>query len=51
MATKLGQKSRRCKFRMMMTFIEVKGQQMSSTVNYALWPPNLVRRTADASLG
>ena len=26
MATKLGQKSGRCKFRMMVTFIEVKGQ-------------------------
>ena len=31
--------------------MEVKGQQRSSIVNYALWLPNLVRRIADASLG
>ena len=34
---------------MMMTFVEKKGQQRSNTVNNALWLPNLVRRTADAS--
>ena len=37
MATKLGQKICWCKFLMMMTYIEVKGQQRSRIVNYALW--------------
>ena len=41
MATKLGQKNRWCKFRMIMTFMEVKDQQRSNVVNYALWLPNL----------
>ena len=50
-ATKLSPKNRWCKLRMMMTFMEVKGQQRSSIVNYALWLPNLVKRTADASWG
>ena len=45
--TKLGQKNRRCKFMMMMTFMEVKDQQRSNIVNYA---PNLVRGIPDASL-
>ena len=35
MATKLSQKNRWCKFRKMMTFMEVKGQQRSRIVNYA----------------
>ena len=34
MATKLGQKNRWYKFKMMMTFIKVKGQQRSRIVNY-----------------
>ena len=51
MATIFGQKSCWCKFRMMMTFMEVKGQQRSNIVNYATWLSNLVRSTADASLG
>ena len=49
MANKLGQKNCRCKIRMMMTFVEVRGQQRSNIENNALWLPNLVRRTADAS--
>ena len=40
-----------CKLWMMITFMEVKGQQRSNIVNYASWLPNFVRRTADASLG
>ena len=51
MATKFGQKNRGYKLRMMMTFLEVKGQQRSNIVNSALWLPNLVRRTPDAGLG
>ena len=35
---------------MMMTFMEVKGQQRLNRVNNALWLPNLVRRTADARM-
>ena len=50
MAIKLGQINR-CKFRMMGTFIEVKGQQRSNIVNNDLWLPNLVRRFADTSSG
>ena len=52
-ATKLGLKNYQCKLRMMMmmTLMEVKDQQRSRMVNYALWLPNLVRRIADASLG
>ena len=37
MATKLGQKNPWCKFRKMMTFMEVKGQQRSNVVNYMLY--------------
>ena len=49
MATKFGQKNCWCKLRMMMTFTEVKGHQRSNVVNYVLWLPYLVKRTADAS--
>ena len=48
--TKLGQKNRWSKLNMMVTFIEVKGHQRSSVVNYVLWQQNLVRRIPDASL-
>ena len=51
MATKLGQKNRWCKFRMMATFMEVEGQQRSNIVNNDLWLPDLVKRNADTSLG
>ena len=52
MAPIFGQKSCWCKLRMMMmTFVEVKGQQRSNIVNFATWLSNLVRSTADASLG
>ena len=37
-----------CKLKMMMTFIKVKGQQRSNVVNYVLWLPYLVTRTAEA---
>ena len=50
MAIKLGQINRWCKFRIMGTFMEVKGQQRSNIVNN-LWLPNSVRRFADTSLG
>ena len=50
MATKLSQKKPWCKFMMLMTFIKVKGHQRSNVVNFALWLPNLVKRTANASL-
>ena len=40
MATKLGQKNHWCKFRMVMTFMEVKGQQRSNITNKDLWLPN-----------
>ena len=30
-------------------YAEVKGQKRSNIVNNAIWLPNLVRRTADAS--
>ena len=50
MATIFGQKNHWCNLRMMMTLMEVKGQQRSNVVNYSPWLPNLVRRTADASL-
>ena len=30
------------------TFMEVKGHQRSSVVNYVLWLPYLVKRIADA---
>ena len=51
MAIRLGQINRWYKFRMMGTFMEVKGQQRSNIVNNDLWLPNLVRRFADTSLG
>ena len=37
-----------CKLKMMMTFIKVKGQQGSNVINYVLWLPYLVTRTAEA---
>ena len=49
MATKHGQKYPWCKFKRMMTFMEVKGQQRSNIVNNALWLPNVVKGIADAS--
>ena len=51
MAIKLGQIKRLCKFRMMATFVEVKGQQKSNMVNNYRWLPNLVRKFANTSLG
>ena len=39
-ATRLGQKKHWCILRMMITFVEVKGQQSSNIVNNALWLPN-----------
>ena len=50
MVTKLGQKNPWCKFKMMMTFMEVKGHQRSNGVNYVLWLPYFVKRITDASL-
>ena len=49
MATIFGQKKPRCKLRMMMTLMEVKGHQRSNGVNYVLWLPYLVKRSPDAS--
>ena len=49
MATIFGQKKRWCKLHMMMTLMEVKGHQRSNGVNYVLWLPYLVKRSADAS--
>ena len=49
MTTKLGQKNRRCKLKTMVTSMEVEGHQRSNGVNYVLWLPHLVKRTADAS--
>ena len=49
MATIFCQKKYRCKLRMMMTFVEVKGHQRSNVVNYVIWLPYLVKRIADAS--
>ena len=37
MATKIGQENCWCKLRILMTFMEVKGQQRSNTVNYVQW--------------
>ena len=51
MAIKLCQINRWCTFRIMSTFMEVKGQQRSNIVNNDLFLPNLVRRFADTSLG
>ena len=49
MATIFGQKKPWCKLRMMMTLMEVKGHQTLNGVNYVLWLPYLVKRSADAS--
>ena len=49
MATIFGQKKPWCNLRMMMTLMEVKGHQRSNGVNYVLWLPYLVKRSADAS--
>ena len=49
MATIFGQKKPWCKLRMMMTLMEVKGHQRLNGVNYVLWLPYLVKRSADAS--
>ena len=35
--------------KMMVTFMEVKCQQRSNAINYVLWLPYSVKRTADAS--
>ena len=48
MATIFGQKQHRCKLRMMMT-LEVKGHQRSNGVNYVVWLPYFVKRSADAN--
>ena len=48
-ATIFCQKMCWCKLRMM-TFMEVKDHQRSNVVNYVIWLPYLVKRTADASL-
>ena len=48
MATIFGQKKRWCKLRMMMVFMEVKGQR-SNVVNNVIWLPYLVKRSGDAS--
>ena len=48
-ATIFGQKKPWSKLRMMMTLMEVKGHQRSNGVNYVLWLPYLVKRSADAS--
>ena len=50
MVTKLGQKNPWCKFKMMMTLMEVKGHQRSNVVNYALWLPYLSKRIADVCI-
>ena len=49
MAATFGQKKPWCKLRMMMTLMEVKGHQRSNGVNYVLWLPYLVKRSADAN--
>ena len=50
MATMFGQKKPWCKLRMvMMTLMEVKDHQRSNGVNYVLWLPYLIKRSADAS--
>ena len=49
MATIFGQKKPWCKLRMMTTLMEVKGHQRSNGLNYVLWLPYLVERSADAS--
>ena len=49
MATIFGHKKPRCKLRMMMILMEVRGHQRSNGVNYVLWLPYLVKRSTDAS--
>ena len=49
MATIFGQKKPWCNLRMMTTLMEDKGHQRSNGVNYVLWLPYLVKRSADAS--
>ena len=49
MATIFGQKKHRCKLRMLMTLMEVKGHQRSNGVNYVVWLPYFVKRSADAN--
>ena len=49
MTSIFGQKKHRCKPRMMMTLMEVKGHQRSNRVSYVLWLPYLVKRSTDAS--
>ena len=49
MATIFGQKKHRCKLRMMMTLMEVKVHQRSNGVNYVVWLPYFVKRSADAN--
>ena len=39
----------RRKLRIMMAFTKIKGHQRSNVVNYVLWLPYLVKRTADVS--
>ena len=48
MATIFGKKKRWCKLRMMI-FMDVKGHQRSNGVNYVLWLPYFVKRSADAN--
>ena len=49
MATIFGQKKHWCKLRMMMTLMEVKGHQRWNGVNYVVWLPYFVKRSADAN--
>ena len=49
MAAIFRQKKCRCKLRMMMIFMEVKGHQRSNGLNYVIWLPYLVKRIGDAS--
>ena len=49
MATIFGQKKHRWKLRMMMTLMDVKGHQRSNGVNYVVWLPYFVKRSADAN--
>ena len=49
MAAIFGQNKHRCKLRMVMTLMEVKGHQRSNRVNYVVWLPYFVKRSADAN--
>ena len=49
MANIFCQKKCWCKLKMMMTLMEVKGHQRSNGVNYVLWLPYFVKRSADAN--